>query len=81
MRVNHKLGQRLLLSLAGAALVFGAATLTASQAQANLHVGPLCGPSFQWSCSKLGGPDLFFVGTACDKKRFERRTGTTCTKI
>lgn len=41
--------------------------------------GPLCGPTYQWSCSKVGGPSRLFIGTVCDKNAFEAKTGLTCT--
>ena len=64
--------------VACAALVTGALALTSAPAQALRPIGPLCGPTYQWSCSGPGGPDVLFVGTICDKIRFESKTGLTC---
>lgn len=66
--------------LASVALAAGAAVLfTPSPAHAAGPIGgPLCGPTYQWSCSGPGGPKVLFIGTVCDRAAFERRTGYTC---
>lgn len=57
-------------------LTIGASSLFAPRAEAVPIF--LCGPSYLWSCSGVGGPDILFAGTVCDRIRFERRTGLTC---
>jgi len=63
------------------AVVIGVTALLPTEAEARPIGGPLCGPTYQWSCSGPGGPDILFVGTVCDKIKFERKTGLTCTPI
>ena len=77
MDALRKFGQALVVGAASCALVFGALTATGSQSEA-MPIGPLCGPTLQWSCSGIGGPDILYVGTVCDKIRFEKKTGLTC---
>jgi len=81
MKKLRRLSRVLLASALSMALVFGAATVVAPPAQAIGHIPILCGPSFQWSCSKIGGPSLLFLGTICDKNRFERRSGYICSLL
>ena len=64
-----------------AVVAVGVTALVSSPAEARPPIGPLCGPTYQWSCSGPGGPDYLFIGTVCDKIRFERKTGLTCTPI
>ena len=62
-----------------AATAFGGVSLASSRSTLGfIPITPLCGPSFLWSCSKIGGPEFLFGGTVCEKIIFERRTGTTC---
>lgn len=60
------------------ALLLGAMTLTAPRAEARPPIQPLCGPTLLWSCTGVGGPDVLFPGTVCDKITFEKQTGLTC---
>jgi len=61
------------------ALVLGATSLFAPRAEALPgHPVLLCGPTFQWSCSGAGGPEILFIGTLCEARRFQRRTGLSC---
>ena len=73
------------LTLAGLALTLATISLIAflsSEAEARPPVGgPMCGPTYQWSCSGPGGPDILFIGTVCEKRKYERKTGLTCTPI
>ena len=75
----RRLGKALLVSLLSAVLVMGTMTLSAPRAEA-VHPIPifLCGPTILWACSGIGGPDVLFAGTICDKVRFERISGKTC---
>ena len=63
------------------AIAIGVGALISSKVEARPGVVLLCGPTYQWSCSGPGGPDVLFIGTVCDKFRFERKTGLTCTPI
>ncbi len=58
----------------GAALFLGLASDTA---EAKRPGGPMCGPTYMWSCTGPGG-DTEFAGTICDKFAYERATGSTC---
>ena len=57
----------------------GVTTFLSPRAEARPRL--LCGPTLQWSCSGPGGPDHLFIGTLCEKARFERKTGLTCTPL
>ena len=81
MKNLRRLSRVLLASVLSTALVFGAATVVTPPAQALGPITILCGPSFQWSCARIGGPSLRFLGTICDKNRFERRSGYICSMI
>ena len=63
------------------ALVLGAMTLSAPNAEARGPIVLQCGPTSQWSCTGVGGPSYLFVGTVCLKNRYERKTGRTCVRI
>ncbi len=81
MQTKTYLAKTFVLGFATAALVLGAITLTSPAVSAQGPGGPLCGPTLQWSCSKIGGPSQLFVGTVCAKKRFEKKTGTSCVPL
>ncbi len=82
MNAIRRFGKTLLFGSVSAALLVGSLSLTAPRVDAKPPIpGPLCGPTFQWSCTKIGGPSILFIGTICDKIRFERKTGTTCVPL
>lgn len=75
--IFKRVGKALLGAAATAPLLLGAITLSAPPAQA----GPvilLCGPTYLWVCSGIGGPEILFPGTLCEKRIFERKTGFHC---
>ena len=79
--------QALILALALIALGFSglAMTQTTNAMPATVGaVGPQCGPTYQWSCVVPGCPscpEYYFVGTVCEKDRFEKQNGLVCTPI
>ena len=81
MQTRISFSKTLVLGFATAALVLGAFTLTSPAVSAQGPGGPQCGPTQQWSCSKIGGPSQLFIGTVCAKNRFEKKTGTTCVPL
>jgi hypothetical protein len=58
------------------ALVAGGLALASASAEAGQE--PLCGPTFQWTCSGPGGPDVLFEGTVCERDDFEKESGLAC---
>ena len=82
MKTIQRLRNVLTATGLSAALALGVMSLLAPDADAKPRPpGPLCGPSFQWSCTGVGGPSVLFLGTVCDKDKFEKKTGKTCVKI
>ncbi len=77
MKTMRRLGKALVVSSLSAVLALGVMTLASPRAEA-LPPVLLCGPTFLWSCSGPGGPDVLFPGTICEKRIFERQTGLTC---
>lgn len=72
------------LAFSGIALLAfatGAVSMSEHEPSTQANRIPLCGPSLQWSCSKVGGPAVQFNGTFCDKWFFERKTGLTCVPL
>ena len=74
--ILKRLGKLLLGMAATAPLVLGAMTLTAPVADAKPIL--LCGPTLLWVCKAVGGPEILFPGTVCEKRLFERQTGYRC---
>ncbi len=69
--------------LAGAAVVVSLMALIPGRTVEAIPQ-PLCGPTFQWSCVVPGCPlcpEVLFVGTICEKDRFEKETGRVCSPI
>lgn len=69
-----------MVTLVGAAMAFGIATLSSTPAHA-IPPGPLCGPTYQWWCELPGCPDCYvtlFEGTICEKTAYEKKTGRVC---
>lgn len=84
MRKLSPSGKIALASVAVIAAVLGTTALVQSaSAKGRPGGGPplLCGPTFQWSCSGVGGPDRLFIGTVCEKDDFEQESGLTCVPI
>ncbi len=81
--ILQRLGRLLFAGALSGALLVGTMTLATPPAQAAVGAHPilLCGPSFQWSCSGVGGPSYPFFAPICMKHRFGRRTGLTCTPL
>ena len=77
MSALRKIGSAFLPLSAIAALVMGGIALTASPAEAAI-IGPECGPTYLWLCTKPNGRQVLFGGTICEKIRFEKKTGSTC---
>ena len=77
---NRSIAKFALTAVLCPAVALGVMSLATQQAEAR-PVGPQCGPSYQWSCSKKGGPNFLFIGTICDKAAYEAATGRTCTAL
>jgi len=75
-----KKGAILVAVLVMASFALGTMALFSSPAEAR-PPRLLCGPTYMWSCSAVGGPDYLFIGTVCEKNRYERKTGRTCVPI
>lgn len=76
MNVFRNLGKTLVLTCGVVALVAG--TIAVTTPRANAMPTLLCGPTFIWRCTAIGGPDVQFIGTVCEKAAFEQATGLTC---
>ncbi len=79
MKSRKSVSRVVLSAFACPALVVGLMSLGATPAEARGPIGPQCGPTYQWSCQKAGGPSFLFIGTICDKAAYEAKTGRTCT--
>ena len=63
-----------------AVILAATVTLTTSPAAARPggHPGPLCGWTTIWDCTLPDGSHESVIGTQCDIRKFERKTGATC---
>ena len=78
MSALRKIGSAFLPVSTIAVLVLGGVTLTTSPAEAGPPIGPECGPTYLWLCTKPNGAQKLFGGTICEKAQFEKKTGSTC---
>lgn len=78
MKTARRFGRVAFVGAAFAAMVLGTSSLFAPRVEANPIV-LLCGATLQWECTSPDGSVVIFGGTLCEARRFERRTGSTCT--